>query len=179
MEHASVAAFAQLSLYLSALGAPPALLERTHAAALDEIRHASRCFALASAYAGRPWTAGAIPALAQAGGAGPMSFARLACGSLVDGCLAEGLAADVAAAGAAAAVDPAIRATLTMIAEDETRHAELAWDVLAWCLAHGGAATQRGARAQRAVRDRAHAAPARRAGHLAAPAARAGPGAPG
>ena len=43
MEHASVAAFGQLSLHLAALGAPPELVARTHLAALDEVRHSQRC----------------------------------------------------------------------------------------------------------------------------------------
>ena len=63
---------------------------------------------------------------------------RLAIGLLVDGCLGEGVAADVAA-GARSARDPAIRTVLEMIASDEATHAELGWDVLAWCLAEGGA----------------------------------------
>ncbi len=144
MEHASVAAFAQLSLHLAALAAPAPLVERTHAAALDEIRHAQRCFALASAYAGKAWSAGAIAELGKPsrGEARPMTFERLACGSLVDGCLAEGLAADVARAAAERAVDPVVRATFVMIAADEARHAELAWDVMAWCIEQGGRSTR-------------------------------------
>jgi hypothetical protein len=147
MEHASVPAFAQLSLQLAGLGAPPALVARCHDAALDEIRHASRCFALASAYAGRDFTAGAVPGLRV----DETSFPRLAVGSLLDGCLAEGLAADVAARGAGQAADPVIASTLTTIAADEARHAELAWDVLVWCLIEGGADT-RAAVAARLVR---------------------------
>lgn len=49
MEHASVAAFSQLGLHLAALGAPARLLEATHRAALDEIRHARACFAIVHA----------------------------------------------------------------------------------------------------------------------------------
>jgi hypothetical protein len=53
LEHASVAAFARVTLELMALGAPADLLARTAEAQADEIRHAKECFALASAYAGR------------------------------------------------------------------------------------------------------------------------------
>jgi hypothetical protein len=150
MEHASVAAFAQLGLHLAALGAPADLAERTHQAALDEIRHARRCFAFARAFGGQAWTAGPIAALGRDGG-GAVDRVRLAIGSLVDGCLNEGIAADVAANGARGARDPVVRDTLQMIAADEERHAELAWSVLAWCVDTGGEAV-RAAVAARAAR---------------------------
>lgn len=137
MEHASVAAFSQLSLHLSALGAPARLLAATHRAALEEIRHAEHCFAIARAITGVPHTAGPIAALGDASG-GAIDLTRLAIGSLVDGCLAEGIASDVASGGASGATEPTIRATLEMIAREEATHAELAWNVLAWCLAQGG-----------------------------------------
>jgi hypothetical protein len=144
MEHASIAAFSQLSLHLAALGAPDDLVERTHLAALDEVRHAKRCFAFARAYASRSWTAGPLAELATSARATePVTLERLACGSLVDGCLAEGLASDVARRGAMTAVDPVIRTALQMIAADEHAHAELAWDVLGWCLERGGRETRR------------------------------------
>jgi hypothetical protein len=139
MEHASIPAFSQLSVHLTALGAPSDLVERTHLAALDEVRHARRCFGIASAYSGVAWTAGPLPELAREQPAPrAVDAIRLACGSLVDGCLGEGLAADVARAGATMARSPLIRETLEMIAVDEETHAELAWDVLAWCLRDGG-----------------------------------------
>ncbi|HUQ07774.1 MAG TPA: ferritin-like domain-containing protein, partial [Kofleriaceae bacterium] len=151
MEHASIPAFAQLSLHLAALGAPSDLVERTHTAALDELRHARRCFAMANAYAGTSYTAGPIVELATPDRTTPIDHVRLAVGSLVDGCLAEGIASDVAALGAGRAEDPVVRDTLAMIAADEAQHAELAWSVLAWCLdtnsAHVHAAVS--ARAQR------------------------------
>jgi hypothetical protein len=137
MEHASIAAFAQMSMQLVALGAPAALVRRTHEAALDEIRHAERCFALAGAYADDAWTAGPLPALARAEHG--TDLVRMAVRSLLDGCLGEGLAADVAARGAADATDPLVIATLQGIAIDERAHAELAWSALAWCIEAGGA----------------------------------------
>lgn len=151
MEHASIAAFSQLSLHLSALAAPARLLEATHRAALDEIRHAQACFAVVRAITGVPHTAGPIAALGSSGSSA-IDHVRLAVGSIVDGCLAEGIAADVAAHGAARATEPVVRETLAMIAREELTHAELAWDVLAWCLDAGG--------------DRVHAAVAARAAEL-------------
>ncbi len=61
MEHASVAAFSRFSLQLMALGAPSDLLQKSHEAAADEIRHARDAFALASHYAGRPVGPGVLP----------------------------------------------------------------------------------------------------------------------
>jgi hypothetical protein len=151
MEHASVPAFAQLSLQLAALGASADLFRRTHEAALDEVRHAERCYSLASDFGGERYAAGAIDALAAPGRGEPVTFERVACESLEDGCLAEGIAAEIARRGATTAIDPAVAETLAMIARDEARHAELAWDVLAWCLAHGGASC---ARAVASRRDR-------------------------
>lgn len=133
MEHASVAAFSQLSLHLSALGAPSELVERTHLAALDEIRHARRCYAIAGTYAGKLLTAGPIAELV-APDTTPIDAIRLAVGTLVDGCLAEGLAADVARTASTRATDPVVRDSLAMIARDEETHAELGWAILTWCL---------------------------------------------
>jgi hypothetical protein len=142
MEHASVAAFSQLSLHLSALGAPARLLAATHRAAIEEIVHAQHCFGIASAITGVAHTAGPIAALGDSGGSTTIDLTRLAIGSLVDGCLAEGIASDVATRGETLATEPAIRTTLAMIAREEAGHAELAWDVLAWCLETGNAAVR-------------------------------------
>jgi hypothetical protein len=141
MEHASVAAFSQLSIQLATLGAPARLLAAAHRAALEEIDHAERCFAIARAITGVAHTAGPIPALASR--SSRIDHVRLAIDSLVDGCVAEGIAADVAQRDARLAGEPIIRETLRVIARDEAGHAELAWDVLAWCLDVGGERVQR------------------------------------
>jgi hypothetical protein len=134
-EHASIAAFARLSLDLMAVGAPPHLIEACLGAALDEVRHATRAYSLASAYAGRHRGPGAIPEVATA----PGGLARLATETIVDGCLGEGLAAACAREAADEATDPVVRAHLSAVARDEGQHAELAWAVLAFCLERGGA----------------------------------------
>ncbi|HEY4175561.1 MAG TPA: ferritin-like domain-containing protein [Kofleriaceae bacterium] len=145
MEHASVPAFGQLSLHLAALGAPSELVERTHIAALDEIRHARRCYAIASAYAGTAISAGPIVEL-QMVHESTIDPIRLAIGTLVDGCVAEGVAAEVARTASESATDPTIKEALAMIARDERTHAELGWSVLEWCI------EQRGVRAALASR---------------------------
>jgi hypothetical protein len=135
-EHASVAAFARATLQLMSLGAPPALLARVQQAALDEIDHARRSFALASRFAGEARGPSALPdALAVIP---KVDLAALAVDTLREGCLGESVAADLAAAALADARDPEVRATLAVIARDERAHAALAWDVVAWCVEAGG-----------------------------------------
>lgn len=140
-EHASIAAFAQLSLDLLALGAPPQLLTACHQAAQDEVGHATRCYQLASLYADTPLSPQPLPEAGQRGrGHEPRAqlLLRLAEESLRDGSLNEGWAAELAQRGAATA-HPAIAQVLSRIAQDERRHAELGWQVLSYCLAEGGA----------------------------------------
>jgi hypothetical protein len=134
-EHASVPAFEHLEARLVAAGARGALVARCRAAAVDEARHARRCFAIARTYAGIDWAAGAQPAAEGT----PGDLPGLAFESLVDGCVGEAIAADFARAGAERASDPVIRESLEMIARDEAAHAELAWSVLEFCLERGGA----------------------------------------
>jgi hypothetical protein len=134
-EHASVAAFARLTLDLLALGAPPALVAAAQRAALEEVDHARACFAIAGALGGRAVGPGA---LADAGAPRPATLASLATDALVDGCLAEGAAAALAAAAAARCADPAVRAALARIADEEAAHAALSADVVRWCRARGG-----------------------------------------
>ena len=134
-EHASIASFANLSLRLLALGAPPDLVADAHAAALDEIRHARLAFELASAYAGVPLQPVRFDDAARMSAAGDL--AALAIETLLDGCINETVAAVEAETAGDAADDPAVAAALCEIAADEARHAELAWRILAWCVRTG------------------------------------------
>jgi hypothetical protein len=140
-EHASVAAFAKLSLDLIAVGAPPALLIAASRDAEDEIRHAERCFALARAIDGQASGPQAFPEALGAIDPGAGREARvvaLAVDSLLDGALYEGVSARIVAKLARRARVPAIAALLKAIAADEGRHAAHAWDVVEWCVAEGG-----------------------------------------
>jgi hypothetical protein len=129
-EHASVAAFAHLALDLIALGAPASLVDDAHVAARDEVDHARRCFSLAAAYAGAPVGPGAFP---EARAVAPaVTLGSLVEASLRDGCVDEAASARVLAACARSARDPVVRDVLRAMADDEARHAELAWDVVAW-----------------------------------------------
>ncbi len=131
MEHASVAAFAATSLRLLALGAPPELVAGAHRAALDEIEHARIAFALASAYAGTPLAPATFDGAAAMTG---VTLEALAVETFVDGCIGETLGAIAVARDAAAEPDPAIAELLRGIAVDEARHAELAWQIVTWCV---------------------------------------------
>ncbi len=131
MEHASVAAFARFALQLLAQGAPPSLLDATHEAMRDETRHATLCFALASAYAGRSLGPGALPVDGALDDADAESILRMV---IREGCIGETVAAIEAAEAAEHARDPVVRQVLAQIAADEQRHAELAWRYVSWAL---------------------------------------------
>jgi hypothetical protein len=138
-EHASVAAFARFSMDLMQLGAPADLVARAHAAALDEIEHARLCHAIAKAYDGRARGPAPVAALSRAHAP---TFAELAVETFVDGCVGETIAAMSAREAARDAAAP-VRAALLRIAEDEERHAELAFAALAWLVSSGGAPARR------------------------------------
>jgi hypothetical protein len=135
LEHASIAAFASLAVRLVAAGAPVDLLAQTHAAALDEVRHAQLAFALASAYAGTAFGPGAFEAATRAATDGDLR--SLALETFTDGCIGETAAAYHAELAAAAACDPEVAQALAQIAEDEARHGALAWAIVAWCVREG------------------------------------------
>ncbi|MBX3231970.1 MAG: hypothetical protein KIT84_12390 [Labilithrix sp.] len=142
-EHASVPAFGQVAWQLVALGAPSDLVRRAHESCLQEIDHAERCFALASAYAGRDLGVQEMPALHAGGAALPKDRVRaltqVATEALVDGALLEDYNAALAATALDAVRDPAAREALVRIVEDESAHARLAWDIIAFCVERGGA----------------------------------------
>jgi hypothetical protein len=135
LEHASIAAFARFTLELLALGAPPALVAETQRAALDEIEHARLCFSAASRYAGRALGPGALDV---SDALLPTDIVAFAVRTFEEGCIGETLSALVATEQLAQARDPWIRSLLERIAEDEARHAELAWRAVRWALDVGG-----------------------------------------
>ncbi len=137
-EHGSVPAFAQLSWELASLGAPASLLARCQRSALQEIDHAQRCFAAVETYLDAPVRVGAIDAatrgLSRRGGA-LRCATKVALETLEDGCLIEDLNADFAERAHALATDPAMSSLTAIIAREEREHAELAWDILRFCIA--------------------------------------------
>jgi len=135
MEHASVASFARFTLDLLALGAPADLVLGAQDAGRDEIEHATACFAIASRYAGKNLGPGKL----DVGGAAPaVTLADAVGAAIVEGCIGETLSALLAEARLARAEDAEIRAALRRIANEEARHAELAWRFVGWAITSGG-----------------------------------------
>lgn len=124
LEHGSVAAFSAVSLELMALGAPADLVEAAHVAALDEIRHARVCWSLIEALTG------------EATGPGPMivperppfDAAQILIATVIEGCVGETLGSLLFAESARHAT-PALAAIFATIADEEARHAELAFRI--------------------------------------------------
>ncbi len=137
-ECASVPAFLALARDLQLASAPGGLVEDALRAAREEATHTDLCAELASAHAPAPitaWTPLTPPSLDT----DPRSLLqRLATEALWDGCVAEGVAAAVARRTAMLARDEATQRALLTIARDEQRHAELARQVVAYCLCAGG-----------------------------------------
>jgi hypothetical protein len=130
-EHASVASFARFALQLMALGAPSDLVARAVDAAADEVRHARFGFGVASMLAERPIGPGNIDMENAVGGVTLEEALRLA---VREGMIGETLAALEAHVAAAMAEPPELKMELGVIAEEESRHAELAYAFGAWAL---------------------------------------------
>lgn len=135
-EHASVAAFARLTLDLMALGAPLSLLAKVSRAGADEVKHAEICLQ-------RAVQLGAIdPSLDRFPFAEPIIprvdpvATAIAC--VREGCLGETVGACLAEIAAARSTDRQSRAVLEQLARDEARHAALSWEIVAWLIEIGG-----------------------------------------
>jgi hypothetical protein len=150
MEHASIASFARATLELLAVGAPPALVSATQAASLDEVEHARLCFALASRYSGKELGPGPLAVV------GPRSadLVRLACDVFVEGCVGETIAALAAGRARGGCEDVVVSDVLAKIADDEARHAALAWATLGWACERGGDVVRDAVRRLAAVMQR-------------------------
>ncbi|MFO0614922.1 MAG: Dickkopf N-terminal cysteine-rich domain-containing protein [Polyangiaceae bacterium] len=135
-EHASIVAFSRTITQLAALGAPLALIRRTSAALTDEIEHARLAFELLGeldpeAASERP---GAFPEALS-----PLCDAASLRRSLLEDTLRGGAIGEsgsvLEALGAREGAPPSVRAFLDRIIEDETRHAALAFETIAWLAA--------------------------------------------
>lgn len=125
LEAASVDAFRHLADELRALGAPEALRERALRSAGDEVRHADVMSRLARRFGGRPTEPEVHPLPLR-------DLERLATENMVEGCVRETFGALFATYQAQAASDREIARALAAVAEDETRHAALAWEIADW-----------------------------------------------
>ncbi len=140
-EHASVAAFAQLTLDLMSLGAPPALLVSSQKDALDEVRHAELCFSLARSLDGQAQGPAPFHEAKQTRGLLPgraLALAQVAVDALLEGALLEGYSARLISKVGARCLDPAIVSVLNELGADEGRHSRHGWDVVDWCASEGG-----------------------------------------
>jgi hypothetical protein len=135
-EHASVASFARFALQCLACGAPAELVRGAQQAALDEVAHAELAFGLAAAYGGTELRPGPLDVHgALDGDLRPPGVAKSVAR---EGAIAETVSALVLAAARDAATDPAVRAVLTRVADEELEHALLAWKYLRWAVDQGG-----------------------------------------
>jgi hypothetical protein len=129
----SVASFRWSALSLEAVGAPGDLIQRTFRAADDEQRHALTFLALAA-------DLGAPSDLRVETDASeltrhrrrPDNLLETATSALLDGVIGEGFAAR--RLGLASDRCEHLRSMLRTLANDEHRHAELATDIVLWCV---------------------------------------------
>jgi hypothetical protein len=132
-EHASIASFARFTLHLLALGAPSELVSRSVRAMADETRHARLGFGLVRALSGRDVTVAELPMDAALDGEVTLeSVLRLA---VREGIMGETFAALEVRHAVDHAELPWLKAALAAIADDEARHAELAFVFAAWAQA--------------------------------------------
>jgi hypothetical protein len=140
-EHASIASFDRFALQLLALGAPPALLQGAHHAALDEIEHARLSFRVASIYEGRPLGPGPLPieppVLAD------FSLEKIVFDAVEEGCVGETLAAAHAELLLEHVQGRALHGVFAVIQRDEAKHAALAYQFTRWALGAFGDAARR------------------------------------
>lgn len=127
LEAASVPAFEIMARELAAHGAPRALRRRARRAAREEARHTSTMAALARRYGGR-----LIPPEVERRAV--RSLEEVTLENAVEGCVRETSGAAVARWQSLHAATPRLRRTLRRIADDETRHAALSWDVHRWAI---------------------------------------------
>lgn len=156
LEAASVPAFRRLARELRAHGAPKRLVSRALCAARDEVRHARIMTELARAY-------GVEPSISPVAVGPVRTLEDVARENEAEGCVRETYGAIVALWQARTARDPAMRRAMTVIAADETRHAELAWQVASW------ARSLLDARARRRVASARRAAQSELRAQVAAP----------
>lgn len=137
-ECASIPAFLALARDLTQAGAPSGLVMNARRAANEETTHTRLCAELAGEYTGLE--VGSVqPRVPQRRAADRQALLeRLAIESFWDGCVGEGAAAARARRLAVYARDTRTRETLSIIARDEQTHADLAADVLRFCLFSGG-----------------------------------------
>ncbi|RKH06828.1 ferritin-like domain-containing protein [Corallococcus carmarthensis] len=125
LEAASVHAFLRLRDELELHGADVGLQDAARRSAMEEVQHARVTDRLARRFGGTPQR----PVVAELP---PRSLVDVALENAVEGCVRETYGALLAHHQALHAHDLEVRQAMVRIAEDETRHAALSWDVDQW-----------------------------------------------
>jgi hypothetical protein len=125
LEAASVHAFAHIEAELIEHGAPQSLIEQARAARRDEVRHARVMRHLARRHGGVFRAPRVAPRATR-------SLEEIALDNATEGCVRETFGALIGMWQARFAQDPAVRRVMERVAEDEARHASLAWAIDAW-----------------------------------------------
>merc|ERR1719259_704288 len=111
------------------LGAPSELLIASQAASIDEIKHAKMCYSLASIFINTDVSPESLDVEESLGDLDVKSIIKSV---IREGCIEETLAAIEAHFRADHSEDHEIKQVLEEIANDETKHAQLAWDTISW-----------------------------------------------
>ena len=125
LEAASVVAFSHMVEELRAHGAPEELVSRAIAAIADEHRHADAIGALAHEHGARVSEVVTAPTQMR-------SLLEMAIENRREGCVRETYGALLAHYQAHASTDVSVKHAMSRIAQDETLHAALSWDLDAW-----------------------------------------------
>ncbi len=126
LEHASVAAFARVSLELLTLGAPSDLVEAAHRAALDEVRHAKLCWSVLAALDGQQRG----PSPMNIPGAHSNDPEQILIATVIEGCVSETLGSLLFAEAARQCTVPELARVYRVIADEEAEHAALAFRIV-------------------------------------------------
>ncbi len=127
VESAAVYAFERMARELREHDAPEALVEWAAQSAVDEREHTRAMTSLARDF-------GVEPRLSEAPTLPLRSLFDVVLENAVEGCVRETYGAVVGHYQAHQAQDPAVRATMSRVADDETRHAALSWELADWAL---------------------------------------------
>nr|WP_242589030.1 ferritin-like domain-containing protein [Corallococcus macrosporus] len=125
LEAASVHAFLRLRDELELHGADVGLQDAARRSAMEEVQHARVTDRLARRFGGTPQR----PVVEDLP---PRSLVEVALENAVEGCVRETYGALLAHHQALHARDLEVREAMVRIAEDETRHAALSWDIDQW-----------------------------------------------
>jgi hypothetical protein len=124
-EAAAVVAFYELAVELEAHGAPAALVEWAKRAAREESGHAIMMARLAERFGDEP-----VPARVAA--TPVRSLEEIAIDNAAEGCVREAFGAAIALWQAMTASDPAVRAVMRRVADEEARHGDFAEALASW-----------------------------------------------